>query len=113
VNVINVIELYKKDGFWCFDDSSTGLKAEPFMTTATHFIDIMLNKIGKRSAKKPVAVFSKTPFPEHQFTIERVCDDGVGGTFYSYGGIHELWLCPALLKYFETAPSQIFIQVKA
>ena len=39
-------------------------------------------------------------------------EEGGGNIYYSPALEMEGWLCPALFRYFERAPAQIFVQVR-
>ena len=50
-------------------------------------------------------------FPGYQLNltwIREKCE----GNWYSLNDVEEGWLCPALLKYFETAPSEIYAKAE-
>jgi hypothetical protein len=112
MNEINVIEPYRYLDMWVFDDPKVGLSAEPFVGGA----DTMIDRV---TAELPnpehgfVMVFSRNPFPGHQFQLEWKREDGSGNIYYSHELDAEGWLCPALLRYFEAPPLKIYVQVKA
>ena len=57
--------------------------------------------------------FSAGPFPGYQKRFDRVREE-MGGNYYRMEGSEmEGWLCPALLKYFEEPPKEIYVQVKS
>jgi len=110
MNSIFAIAPYKFNDFWVFDDPSVGLTQEPFVSGADEIIDILTEDI--RDAKGGFKLaFSVHPFPGYtaRFSWNR---EEHGGNWYSWKerGI-EGWLCPALFKYFETAPKEIYVQV--
>jgi len=113
MNAINVIAPYKHLGMWVFDDERVGLVKEPFVAGADTLIDHIVADIPD-AAKGFVLIFSGTPFPGHQHRFDwlRTDDDG-GNWYYSDAFGMEGWLCPALFKYFEEAPKQIYVQAKA
>lgn len=106
MNAINVIHPYKYKGQWVFDDKSKDLDKEPFVAGADTLLDILTD-----NANECTVIFSKTKFPDAQFSLEKIEEDGADGTFYKYDN-HMLWLCPALLKYFERPPRNISFQIK-
>jgi hypothetical protein len=57
-------------------------------------------------------LFSAAPFPGHQLRLERRRADSDGNWYHSSEFNLEGWLCPALLRYFERAPREIYVQVK-
>jgi hypothetical protein len=57
-------------------------------------------------------VFAGIPFPGHQHAFDRTREEN-GGNFYRHRLTgQEGWLCPALFKYFETAPAELFVEVR-
>jgi hypothetical protein len=112
MNVINVIEPYRYLDMWVFDDPRVGLSAEPFVGGADTMIDRVTADFPE-AHKGFVMVFSTIPFPGHQFRLEWRREEGTGNVYYSGELDAEGWLCPALLRYFEEHPSEIFVQVKA
>lgn len=111
MNSILVIHPYKSEGIWMFDDPRVGLLGEPFVSGADVILDKATAHIPNAEAGVTV-VFSAQPFPgaHHELTWKR--EDMGGNWYYSEELEMEGWLCPALFKYFETAPKKIFLQVK-
>ncbi len=111
MNSILVIHPYKYNGVWVFDDPRVGLVQEPFISGADTAIDRMVEGV-TNAASGVTLLFSASRFPgsQHEFVWRREED---GGNWY-FSPAHEVegWLCPALFKYFESAPEQIFVQVK-
>jgi hypothetical protein len=111
-NSIFVIKPYKWEGMWIFDDPAVGLAREPFVGGADTIIDVATADIPNAN-RGFVAVFSAGYFPDAQIVLDWVREEG-GGNVYRWADRNmEGWLCPALLRYFETAPQKLFIQVKA
>lgn len=107
MNQINTIYPYKNKGQWMFDDESVGLKGEPFVAGADDMLDMLVEKASC------ILIFSKDPFPDATHTIRNIGDNSIGGTdYYSEDFEHQLWLCPALLKYFKEPPAKIYFKVK-
>lgn len=112
MNAIGVIAPYKYEGLWVFDDPATGLVREPFVSG----IDTMIDKL---VAPIPFAeqgfrlLFSATPFPGYALKLEW-CRAEYGGNWY-YAPQYEIegWLCPALFKYFEKAPAELYARAEA
>jgi hypothetical protein len=110
MNSLFAIAPYKFEDFWVFDDPGVGLLREPFVSGADHIIDILTEHI-PNAATGFKLVFSPQPFPGYtaRFTWNR---EEHGGNWYSWPERSiEGWLCPALFKYFETAPSEIYVEV--
>jgi hypothetical protein len=112
MNAINVIAPYKHHGMWVFDDPRVGLVQEPFVAGADTMIDRVVCDIPDAS-NGFVMVFSAMPFPGHQYRLDwRRGDDAGGNWYYAEALETEGWLCPALLKYFDDPPKQLYVQVK-
>jgi len=111
MNSINVIAPYKYLDMWVFDDPRVGLKEEPFVGGADTMIDRITAHI-PNADKGFVMVFSAHPFPEgdHRLTWQR--DERDGNVYRSDDLDAEGWLCPALLRYFESPPAEIYVQIK-
>lgn len=112
MNSIFVIHPYKFEGTWVFDDESVNLVREPFVAGADTLIDKMVETIPGASSGVTL-VFSANPFPgnPHEFVWQR--EEHGGNWYISPEFDMEGWLCPALFKYFESAPKRLFVQAKA
>jgi hypothetical protein len=111
MNSLFVIAPYKYEGMWVFDDPAVGLSKEPFIAG----IDTMIDKIvaGIPSADKGFrAIFSAAQFPGADFKLEWCREESGGNWYYSDQSKMEGWLCPALLKYFPSAPREIYVKVE-
>jgi hypothetical protein len=112
MNAINVIAPYRALGMWVFDDPRVGLVQEPFVSGADTMIDRVVEGIPDAAAGFTM-IFASVPFPGHRFRLEWRRAEG-GGNWYLAPELGlEGWLCPALLRYFDEAPAEIFVQVKA
>lgn len=112
MNSINVIFPYLRKGIWMFDDSSVGLHEEPFVGGADTLIDFLTQSL-PRADKGFSLTFSAKYFPGSQFKISWVREEN-GGNVYNFEEInHEAWLCPALFKYFDSAPKEIFVRISS
>jgi len=112
MNAINVIAPYKYEGMWVFDDARVGLLQEPFVSGADTMIDQVVSSLPDPDAGF-LMTFSAHPFPGFMAKLVWVRAE-FGGNWYRWeeSGM-EGWLCPALFKYFETAPAEIFVKVEA
>src|SRR5436309_8993747 len=111
VNALLVIFPYKYQGTWVFDDQAVGLFREPFIAG----IDTMIDKAvaGIPNADRGFrAVFSASPFPGADLKLEWRRGESGGNWYYSDRFMMEGWVCPALLKYFPTAPREIYVKVE-
>ena len=112
-NSITVIKPYKWEGMWVFDDDRVGLVKEPFVAGADTLIDMAVEQLRIEIADKGfLMLFSATPFPTANLHLEWVREESGGNVYAWRDNGHEGWLCPALLKYFESAPSEIYVQLK-
>lgn len=111
MNEINVIAPYKYQGMWVFDDPKVGLVQEPFVGGADTIIDIMVNHI-PNADKGFAMIFSANPFPGYQHRLDWLRADGSGNIYHSPDLNLEGWLCPALLRYFDSPPQGLFVQIK-
>jgi len=111
MNEINVISPYKYLGLWVFDDPNVGLVQEPFVGGADTIIDNLVSHI-PNADKGFAMIFSAKPFPGHQYRFEWRRPDRSGNIYYSSDLNLEGWLCPALLRYFDSPPQELFVQVK-
>ena len=110
-NQITIIKPYRYEGQWVFDDASVDLLREPFIAGADTLIDVAIaEKDIKKADKGFLLLFSASRFPgaDHELVWQRKEMDG---DVYRLGEL-EGWLCPALLKYFNTPPARIWVQVK-
>lgn len=110
MNSLFVIAPYKFEGMWVFDDPRVGLHREPFVSGADTIIDMLTAELPNASAGFKL-VFSSKAFPGYsaRFVWNR---EEYGGNWYSWPDRNiEGWLCPALFKYFETAPKDLYVKV--
>ena len=75
-NSIFTIRPYKYYGQWVFDDPSTGLDKEAFVSGADTMLDIL-----SKGNDYVTMIFSKVPFPEHDIKIDYVGKES-GGSLY-------------------------------
>lgn len=110
-NAIMVIAPYWSSGTWVFDDPSAGLVREPFVSGVPEVLTDLVASIP--DAKKGFRLtFSAQAFPGYQTSFKRNRSE-YGGTWYQAEDGREGWLCPALFKYFEDAPEEIFVKADA
>jgi uncharacterized protein DUF6717 len=112
MNVVSVIFPYRLEGVWVFDDATKGLVREAFISGADKILDVLTEHI-PNAADGFKILFSARPFPGYtaRFVWTRA---EYGGNWYQWPERQmEGWLCPALLKYFESPPKEIFVQISA
>lgn len=62
---------YRHDGLWVFDDDTTGLQREPFVSGADAMIDAVIEEKGIPNAAGGFALtFSGTPFPDYDAELQ-------------------------------------------
>jgi hypothetical protein len=107
LNALIAIYPYKYQGLWVFDDEKVGLCQEPFISGADTVIDRMTENIPD-AVNGFRLIFSTSPFPGCNAVFQRRHEDSGGYWYYSEELDQEGWLCPALFKYFDTAPATIY-----
>jgi hypothetical protein len=109
MNSINVIHPYKHEEMWVFDDERVGLIQEPFVSGADRIIDEMVADI-PNARDGFTLIFAATPFPGYRVKLDWLREE-YGGNWYHHPllGI-EGWLCPAMFKYFDKAPQNLYVQ---
>ena len=110
-NQIMTLDLYwTPGGSLVFDDAARGLIAEPFVMN----MDKMLTEAAERTGIDNAATtgfrvrFSAQPFPGAQFKLEWLREECEGNWYWSEDFQEEGWLCPAMFKYFEEAPWELY-----
>jgi hypothetical protein len=108
MNAMFVIHPYKLNGVtWCFDDPAVSLVQEPFVLGIDKMLDLATADIPDAQSGFRL-LFSPAPFPGYALKLEWRREES-GGNWYwceKYG--IEGWLCPALFKYFKTAPRELY-----
>ena len=111
MNALLVIAPYKYQGMWVFDDPAVGLSREPFIAGIDTLIDKAVADIPD-AEKGFRAIFSASPFPGANLKLDWRRAESGGNWYYSDQFKMEGWLCPALLKYFPTAPREIYVKIE-
>lgn len=111
-DAVMVVEPYRYENAWVFDDPATGLVREPFVAGITEIIDRLAGAL--RNANDGFRLlFAATPFSGHQVSLCWVRADPVEGNWYRAEDTgEEGWLCPALFCYFPTPPPRIFVRAE-
>jgi len=110
-NAIMVIAPYKYAGTWVIDDEAVGLNKEPFVSGIPELIDEMVKDIPD-AEKGFRLLFSTQPFPGHTHKLEWRRGDKSGNWYYTPQYDKEGWLCPALFRYYDEAPKEIYIKAE-
>lgn len=109
-NSILTLYPYKFHCQWIFDDPSTNLLREVFVCGIDKMLDYLTEQIFDRD-NGIILFFSSFPFPGFKMKLDWIREE-YGGNWYWCNQYHmEGWLCPALYKYFEIVPSNIYINV--
>ena len=111
-NSLYVLRPYKHEGSWVFDDESVGLVREPFVFGIDDMIERLVTSIPKANQGFRL-VFSPQPFPGYAAKLEWRREEYEGNWYFSPTFGTEGWLCPALFKYFEAAPKELYAKAEA
>ena len=111
MNTINLIVPYRYEGMWVFDDPRVALDKEPFVCGADSMIDVLVADI-PNAQKGFRLLFSATPFPGYRVKLEWRREEYGGNWYFSPDFKMEGWLCPALFKYFNEAPKEIYVKAE-
>lgn len=107
-----VIHPCRDNGAWVFDDPEADLVKEPFVSGMEDMIDLMVADLP--DAERGFHLyFSAAPFPGYRLELAWQREEYDGNWYRGDALDMEGWLCPALLKYFDTAPERIYARVKA
>jgi hypothetical protein len=110
-NQINVISPYFFHGTWVFDDDGVGLQQEPFVSGIPEMIDDLVKEIPDARTGFRL-LFSTTPFPGYQRKLTHVREEMGGNWYRADKPDAEGWLCPALFRYFDAAPREIYVRAE-
>ena len=111
-NSLYVLRPYKHEGSWVFDDESVGLVKEPFVFGIDDMIERLVDAIPHADQGFRL-VFSPKPFPGYALHLEWRREEYGGNWYFSPMLGFEGWLCPALFKYFHTAPREFYAKAEA
>lgn len=106
-NTLMVIAPYKFSGMWVFDDLTVGLTREPFVCGIDTMIERLVASI-PGAANGFRLVFSARPFPGYRVKLEWRREEYGGNWYYCPEFSMEGWLCPALFRYFDQAPAELY-----
>ena len=112
-NQLNVIAPYILEDVntWVFDDPRVGLVQEPFVFGADVFLSFLSKDI-LNAHNGFRLIFSAGPFPGYQQKVTRI-EDEMGGSWYELADPPmKGWVCPALLRYFDAAPAEIYVRAE-
>ena len=113
-NAIQILMPYAFAGGWVFDDESTGLVREAFVCGMDDILTEMTERAGIKDAGTGFRLtFSPTPFPNYTHTFEWLRPEMGGNMYHCPENDITGWLCPALLKYFKSAPKALYARADA
>jgi hypothetical protein len=111
MNAILVLFPYKYEGMWVFDDPNVDLQREPFVFGIDRMISQVVEFI-PNAEKGFRLLFSKQPFPGYMIKLEWRREE-YGGNWYFCSELNtEGWLCPAMFKYFDKAPLELYAKAE-
>jgi hypothetical protein len=108
-NSILVIAPYRYEGTWVFDDGRFGLVREPFVGGVPEMIDHLVADIPNAEQGFRLT-FSAQAFPDFEKKLTWVRGDSVGNYYKLDDPPMEGWICPALFKYYEKPPQEIYVK---
>ena len=111
MNSIVAIHPYKTHDMWVFDDLAAGLREEPFVSGADQIIEHMVRDFSSPDSGFTL-IFSASPFPGYDLELLWVRSDLSGNWYHAQSIEMEGWLCPALLKYFDSPPPTLYAQFR-
>lgn len=111
MNALFAIAPYKYEGLWVFDDLDKGLIKEPFVGGADDIIELWVKEI-PRADDGFTAIFSAEAFPGYTLHLTWLRKELSGNVYRCEEFGVEGWLCPALLRYFESPPMEIYALAK-
>lgn len=110
-NQIVIIAPYWHHGTWVFDDESVDLRQEPFVSGVPEMIDDLVSDIpNARDGFR--LLFSAGPFPGFQRKLTWVREEMDGHWYHDGETRSEGWLCPAMFKYFDEAPAELYVMAE-
>lgn len=112
-NQIFVISPYWLDSVetWVFDDRRVRLVQEPFVSGADTFLSYLVRDI-PHARKGFRLLFSAAPFPGYQHKLIWKRDEMGGNWYQAEDPRMEGWLCPALFRYFDNAPAELYVKAE-
>jgi hypothetical protein len=110
-NSLVVIEPYRYAGTWVFDDARAGLVREPFVAGVPEMIDLLVRDIAGATNGFRL-LFSAQAFPGFQKKLTWLRGDKGGNYYRMEEPSTEGWICPALFRYYQTAPPELYVKAE-
>ncbi|MGA2868639.1 MAG: DUF6717 family protein [Verrucomicrobiota bacterium] len=111
MNAMMVLFPYKYEDMWVFDDPDAGLHREPFVLGIDDMITQVVAKV-PNAEKGFRLLFSTQPFPGYWIKLEWRREEYGGNWYFCPELDKEGWLCPALFKYFDKAPAELYAKAE-
>jgi hypothetical protein len=111
-NALRVISPYWHEGTWVFDDPQTGLQREPFVSGIPEMIDYLARDIPNARGGFRLT-FSMQSFPGYQQRLTWLRAESGGNWYKLASPSMEGWLCPAMFRYFDKAPKELFVRAES
>ena len=111
MNAISVLFPYKYEGMWVFDDPAVDLRREPFVSGMDSIISDVVRDIPDAD-KGFRLLFSTMPFPGYMVKLKWRREEYGGNWYFCPQLKKEGWLCPALFKYFDTTPQELYAKAE-
>ena len=110
-NIIT-IKPYWRNGAWVFDDPVRGRWANPFLDRSPEMVDRVLRQAQLPPRQSFVLTFADHDWPGvgYRFVLDWVRENSAGH-WYRWNGAEALY--PALVRYFDTPPEQIYCYLTA
>jgi hypothetical protein len=111
-NTLIVIVPYRHAGTWVFDDPKAGLVREPFVAGVPEMIDVLVKDIPDATNGFRL-LFATQAFPGNQKKLTWLRGD-MGGNYYKMDDpAMEGWICPAMFRYYQAAPKELYVRAEA
>lgn len=106
-NEVNILyPTRSRYGVWAFTDLSVGLYEEPFVGEINDMIDMFTD-----GRDQCIVYISHSPLPNANGHLLRLKEESDGWYELEGKGISG-WLCPAVLKYFQGYPDDIYFKIE-
>ena len=85
---------------------------EPFVAGVPEMIDVLVSDIPNANDGFRM-LFSANPFPGYQKKLTWLRGDSTGNYYELEEPPMEGWICPAMFKYYKTAPKELYVKAEA
>jgi hypothetical protein len=98
------------DGIWVFDDSTFGVKEQPFVFGSDLILEKMVAGMDEELDRVNI-LFSSIPFPGSEHCLQFVREETEGFVYRWEDEKLQGWVSPSLRNYFPDPPSKIYLQL--